>query len=113
MKRGFILWMVCCCTFVVPLRAGVAKPHSSTNQLRKEVSSFFKNQDLNFLEKNVEIIRVGFLINAKNELVVFDVTGDDSDACDYVKKLLNFKQVNYSPVKHMEKYVVDIRLVRE
>jgi hypothetical protein len=125
MKRGLILLMAFCLGLVYPLRAGTVHPDSSAfggnnslpshtssiDQLRKEVSAFFKSQDLTFLKKNVEVIRVSFLINAKNELVISNVEGEDPDACDYVKRTLNFKRVNYAPAKQLAKYAVDIRLV--
>jgi len=113
MKRSFILLMALCFAYVFPLHASTLKPRSSANQLRKEVASFFKSKDLSFLDKNVEVVSVSFMINTKNELVIFNVSSDDPDACDYVKEVLNFQKVNYSSAKPLAKYEVDIRLVRE
>jgi len=112
MKRNLFLLLSFCLVLVFPSRANTIKPRSSADQLRKEVSGFFKSQDLTFLQKNVEVVRVSFMINAKNELVIFDVSGEDVDACNYVKKVLNFKQVTYAPAKQLARYAVDIRLVK-
>ena len=112
MKRNFILLLAVCFAFVIPLRANTIKPRTSANQLRKEVASFFKSKDLSFLDKSVEVVNVSFMINAKNELVIFNVSSDDPDACDYVKKALDFRQVSYTPDRPMAKFAVDIRLVR-
>jgi len=113
MKRGLILLFAFSFAFAFPLHANTIKPRSSADQLRKEVAAFFKSKDLTFLEKNVEMVSVSFLINAKNELVIFNVSGDDADACDYVKEVLNFQKVNYNSAKPLAKYEVDIRLVKE
>jgi|WetSurMetagenome_2_1015567.scaffolds.fasta_scaffold793717_1 hypothetical protein len=112
MRRILILLLSFCFTLASPLLANTEKPHSSTDLLRKEVSAFFKSQDLIFLKKNVEVVRVSFLINAKNELVISNVDGEDPDACDYVKNILNFKHLNFAPTRQLVKYAVDIRLVR-
>ena len=113
MKRGLILLFAFSFAFAFPLHANTFKPRSSADQLRKEVAAFFKSKDLSFLDKNVEVVSVSFLINSKNELVIFNVSGEDSDACDYVKEVLNFQKINYTAAKPMAKYAVDIRLVRE
>jgi len=112
MKRSLILLLALCFAFVYPLQAHTIKPRT-VDQLRKEVAAFFKSKDLSFLDKNVEMVSVSFLINAKNELVIFNVSGDDADACDYVKEVLNFQKVNYSSAKPLAKYEVDIRLVKD
>lgn len=112
MKNGLILFCSIFCLLISPLTAHAANP-KSTEQLRKEVAKFFKNQDLTFLQDEVETVKVNFLINAKNEIVVFYVSGKNLETCDYVKETLNFRKVNYSQVKQMQRYVVDIRLSRK
>jgi len=112
MKKGIFLLLVASLAFTFPLRANATKPRASTDQLRKEVAAHFKAEDLSFMDNNVEIVKVSFLINAKNELVVSNVEGEDPDVCDYVKSVLNFKKVEYSPGKQLTKYAVEIRLVK-
>jgi hypothetical protein len=112
MKQPLIIALFFCITLSFPLFAATDKPRSATEQLRKEMAEFFRHQDLSVLEKNVEMVRVSFLINAKNELVIFDVSGEDTKVCDYVKKILNFRQVSFVPNKQLSRYVVDIRLVK-
>lgn len=112
MKKGIILLLAICISLAFDAKANTNKPHSSTDQLRKEVAAHFKGQDLSFLEKNVEVVKVSFLINAKNELVISNVEGEDVAACDYVKHTLNFKHVDFAPVKQLARYAVEIRLVK-
>ncbi|HJW30645.1 MAG TPA: hypothetical protein VJ508_15535 [Saprospiraceae bacterium] len=94
----------------IPVMAST--PHHSMAQLHKEVSDVFRQQDLSFLKDDVATVTVNFVINPKNEIVVFGVTGDDDDACKYVKDKLNFKKVNYIQSRQLTRYVVNIRLVK-
>jgi len=112
MKKGIILLLAICFLCSLEAKANSSKPHSSVEQLRKEVAAHFKGQDLSFLDKNVEVVKVSFLINAKNELVISNVEGEDPDVCDYVKSVLNFKRVDFAPVKQLSRYAVEIRLVK-
>ena len=112
MKNGLILLCSLLCLLATPLSAHAGNPKSG-EQLRKEVAKFFKNQDLTFLQDEVETVKVNFLINAKNEIVVFYVSGKNIETCDYVKEILNFRKVNYGQVKQMQRYVVDIRLSKK
>jgi hypothetical protein len=114
MKQVFILFVLSSLMFIDPLKAGIAvNPHTSADQLRKEVAAHFKRLELSFLEKNVETVKVSFLINAKHQLVISNVEGEDADACAYVKNVLNFKHVDFIPAKQLTRYAVEIRLVRE
>ena len=79
MKNGIILLLAISLGFTLPLSANTTKPRSSTDQLRKEVAAHFKARDLAFMNNNVEIVKVSFLINAKNELVISNVEGEDPD----------------------------------
>ena len=100
------------CLLLAPVSTYASKP-TSVEQLRKEVAQFFKDKDLAFLQDEVETVKVNFLINAKNEIVVFYVSGDNLETCDQVKDILNFQKVNYKQAKQMQRYVVDIRLSRK
>ena len=112
MKNGLILVCSLFCLFLAPLTVNAGKPNT-VEQLRKEVAQFFKDKDLAFLQEEVETVKVNFLINAKNEIVVFYVNGENLETCDYVKETLNFQKVNYKQSKQMQRYVVDIRLSRK
>lgn len=112
MKNGIILLLAISLAFTLPVSANTTKPRSSTDQLRKEVAAHFKARDLSFMDNNVETVKVSFLINAKRELVISNVEGEDPDVCDYVKSVLNFKRVEYSSGKQLAKYAVEIRLVK-
>ncbi len=112
MKRGMSFLFALLFSMSITQIAWAGNPHRSVDQLRKEVSSFFKTRDLSFLHDPVEMVSVSFLINPKNELVILDVVGDDPKACTYVRDVLNFKKVDYMQAKQLTRYVVDVRLVR-
>jgi hypothetical protein len=71
-----------------------------------------KDRNLNFLENEVELVTVDFLINAKNEIVVLHTEGNSLSACIYVKEILNFKKVKFRQAKQLTPYVVNIRLIK-
>lgn len=112
MKNGLILLCSLTCLLFSSVTVHAANP-KSVEQLRKEVAQFFKEKDLTFLQDEVETVKVNFLINAKNEIVVFYVSGKNVETCDQVKEMLNFQKVNYKQAKQMQRYVVDIRLSRK
>jgi hypothetical protein len=90
-----------------------AGPRTSTiTVLHQEISSFLENRDFSFLESDIELVTVDFLINAKNEIVVLHTEGHSTAACNYVKELLNFKKVKFRQAKQLTPYVVNIRLIK-
>lgn len=97
---------------VVPSSTDAGPRTSPTDILHQEISSFFKNRDLRFLENETEVVTVDFLINAKNEIVVLHLEGNNPAACNYVKELLNFKKVKFRQAKQLTPYAVNIRIIK-
>lgn len=89
-----------------------AKPYLSTQELKREIAGMLKNRDLHFLEKEVEMVNVEFLINAKNELVILAVKGENETTCDHIRNILGFQRVNYQQPRQLMRYKVDLRLVK-
>lgn len=81
-------------------------------QLVKEITELVKKEYPRFLGADPQEVTVHFQINAKNELVVFDTTGKDTETCDQVKEVLNFKQVKYDQATPLKPYVVQIKFTR-
>jgi hypothetical protein len=82
-------------------------------ELQKEVIKLFEKHRGDLADIKPQEITIGFMINAKNELVIVDVEGDSVAACDYVKKVLNFKRVNYRQEKQLTSYSLKIQLVND
>ena len=90
-----------------------ARPKTSpTAILHQEISDLLKNADLSFLDSETETVTVDFVINARNEIVVLHTTGDNTFACDFVKKELNFRKVKFKQAKQLTPYTVNIQLIK-
>jgi hypothetical protein len=85
-----------------------------TNQkLQKEITNLVKNHTLTNMEADTEDVTVHFVINAQNELVIFDAYGDNQEVCDHVKDVLSFRQVKYRQAKQLTPYTINIRFVKD
>lgn len=85
---------------------------STITVLHQEISILLKNRNLSFLENDTELVTVDFLINAKNEIVVLHIDGNNTTVCNYVKEMLNYKKVKFRQAKQLTPYVVNIRLLK-
>ena len=112
MKTILIQMLLLSSFMFAPLTMDAGPRTSPTAVLHQEISSFLKNRNLSFLKNDAELVRVDFLINAKNEIVVLHTEGNSAAACDYVKEVLNFKKVKFRQAKQLTPYVVNIRLIK-
>ena len=85
----------------------------SIKALTREVTELFKKNQRDFPDIQDQQVIVEFMINAKNEIVVLDVTGESPIACEYVKKVLSYKKVKYNPSSQLTSFSVRINLVKE
>ena len=99
--------------FVTGPLAAKADSNANNDQLTKEIEGIFKKGTLKFMEADTEEVTVHFLINAQNELVIFDATGDNEAACAHVKEKLNYKQVKFKQARQLTPYEVNIKFVRD
>ena len=90
-----------------------ADTHVNNDQLKKEIEGIVKKGTLKFMESDTEEVTLHFLINAQNELVIFDATGDNEAACAHVKERLNYKQVKFKQARQLTPYEVNIKFVRD
>ncbi len=100
-------------SFISPLTASPGKGNNSLAILKKEVVQLFQKNTIPFPDIPDQEITVGFLINARNELIVIDVNGDSASACEYVKQVLNYNRVKYNQAKQLTRYTITIHLVKE
>ncbi len=90
-------------------RSWAAGPGLTTESLRKEIETMVRHENVSPASAPNQEVQVYFLINARQELVVFEVTGNNPDLCADVKTLLNFKKVNFKNAKQLSPYQVTIR----
>jgi hypothetical protein len=93
--------------------SATADTRVNNDQLKKEIEGIVKKGTLKFMEADTEEVTVHFLINAQNELVIFDTTGDNEAACEHVKERLNYKQVKFKQARQLTPYEVNIKFVRD
>lgn len=99
--------------FVTGPVSAKADTHVNNDQLKKEIEGIVKKGTLKFMEADTEEVTVRFLINAQNELVIFDATGDNEAACAHVKERLSYKQVRFKQARQLTPYEVNIKFVRD
>ena len=95
-----------------PSSASPGKRDDTLMMLRREVSSLFYKKAPEYPDIPDQWVKVGFMVNAKNELIVLDVSGDSDTACEYVKQVLNYNKVNYCCAKQLTMYSISIHLVK-
>ncbi len=98
--------------FATPVIAKSDNIADSLAALQREVVHIFEKNQIDFSGFDEQDVKVGFLINAKNELVVLDVNGESNAACEYVKKILNYQKVKYNQAKQLTRYTITIHLVK-
>src|SRR3989337_1286248 len=86
---------------------------STAAALKKEVAQFFNKNSANFPDIASQEVTVGFMINAKNEIIVLDVDCASAAACDFVKEVLSYRKVKYNQSRQLTRYNVKIHLIKE
>lgn len=92
--------------------SGALRVEPLPNELREELESIMARKDLSFLDSDVAVISIEFLVNARNEVVILDVCGRDEKACAFIRNLLNYRTIKFTETKQLTPYSLDIRLVR-
>jgi len=113
MKTFFLAAITLTLTIISPLTASPGKGNNSLDILKKEVVQLFQKYAVQFPDIPDQEVTVGFLINARNELIVIDINGDSASACEYVKQVLNYNRVKYNQEKQLTRYTITIHLVKE
>lgn len=92
----------------VPAKAG---NRSEPDQLRKEIERMARHGNLKLSGSDTQEVTVHFQINARQELVIFETTGENAEACARVKEALNYKPVRFKQARQLTPYEVSIRFV--
>jgi hypothetical protein len=112
MKTFFILFQLLFIAFASPVIAKTGNGADSLEALQREVVQFFNKTWANYPDFGNQNVTVGFLINAKNELIILDMTGENPEACEYVKQILSYQKVKYNQAKQLTRYSITINLVK-
>lgn len=83
----------------------------SLNNLRKEIIKVLSRTGDAIAKNNQQQFAISFLINAKNEIVVIDVNGNGTEACNAVRDALNFKKIKYNQAKQLTMYSITVEMI--
>ena len=100
-------------SLISPVLANVDRNPDPVDDLKQEVVKIFEKHNHSFPDIQPQEVSIGFMINAKNELVITDDQGNSADACDYVKRVLNYRKVKYQQSKQLTGYSLKIQLVND
>ncbi len=81
----------------------------SEDMLRKEIVQKFKSVDISSMNLKDNSVRVQFIINDNNELIVLKTDNKEIDAL--VKIVLNYKEVKVRDLSRNSLYAISLKLV--
>jgi hypothetical protein len=87
--------------------------NTQNDQIKKEIESIVRKSNFKHIPGDSQEVTVHFLINAQNQLVIFDTSGDNDAACAYVKEMLNYRQVKIKQAKQLVPYEISILFVKK
>ena len=86
--------------FILITSASFANDNINTNtldELRAEIATYLQKMDVSSLEEESATLKVQFLVNDANEVIVLSV--DDKEFDSTIKSKLNYKKLNTDGVK--------------
>lgn len=111
--RAFLVFILMIqLAMIAPLTASPERGVTNLDVLKKEVTKLVQKSTIGFPAITDQEVTVGFLINARNELIILDVNGDSALACAYVKQILNYSKVKYQQGRQLTRYSIKIHLVK-
>lgn len=93
------------------LKAEPNPSNSSLSALQKQIYILFTRTDVSFPDIPEQDVQIGFMINARNEIIVLDINGDSGPACAYVKQVLNYQKVKFTQARQLTRYNITIHLM--
>ena len=84
----------------------------SNTQLAKKIESIVSKGSFKLMAEDTQEVTVRFLINAQNEVVIFETSGDSDAMCKHVKEVLNYRQVKFKEAKQLVPYEISILFVK-
>ena len=112
--RPFFLFLISALISITsPLAAKGTGTTDPVETLQKEVVELFNRNPVKFDGSDQHEITVGFMINAKNEIIVVDIDGESEQACNFVRQVLNYQKIKYAHSRQLTRYSIKINLVSE
>ncbi|MEN8123722.1 MAG: hypothetical protein ABFR32_01230 [Bacteroidota bacterium] len=99
--------------FAMNVSAAVLTPVKPNTKLRAEIVELIGPSCPFEFDKNECTAEVLFTVNTNGEIIVLTVNSPNIKAEPFIKSKLNYKKVNFKPVKEGEVYLLPIRIVKE
>ena len=106
MKKFKLFFAALLCMLFASVSTFANTPNNDPNELRKEIMDLVKQIDISDSESNYERTYVQFIVNAKNEIVVVNVSSSDFSA--RIKDKLNYKKIRTEDVSQNEIYTIPV-----
>ena len=81
-------------------------PISNPNEIRQEILDLVSDIDVSDMDGDYERVYVQFLVNAKNEIVVLNVS--ESDYAKTIKSKLNYKKMDTEDAEKNQIYNIPV-----
>ena len=82
------------------------EPVASTKTVTTKIKSIIQNLDIDLKKLESKTVKVKFLINESDELIVLSTTNSDLDRT--LKSALNYIEVNASDIKYNKVYILPV-----
>jgi uncharacterized membrane-anchored protein YitT (DUF2179 family) len=82
------------------------EPTESTKTVTTKIMSIIQNLDINFNKLESKTVKVKFIINESDELIVLSTTNSDLDRT--LKNALNYTEVSSSDIKYNKVYILPV-----
>ena len=106
MKKSKLFFAALLCMLFASVSTFANSADNDPNEIRKEILDLVKQIDISDIDSEYERTYIQFIVNAKNEIVVVNVSSSDFSA--RIKDKLNYKKLRTEDVKQNEIYTVPV-----
>lgn len=106
MKRSKLFFVAIICALFASVTTYANPSETNPDDLRKEIVKLVSSIDLSDMDSQYERTYIQFIVNAKNEIVVVNVS--QKEYASRIKSKLNYKKLKTEDVQQNEIYTVPI-----
>jgi len=110
LKKSFLSLALAATFTATTIAAPINEGANNTVTVTQDIKSLIKNLDLDYSKIDDTTIKVKFMVNEDDELIVI---GTDSKMDNTIKHALNYKQVDATGLKPFSVYVVPVKFEEE
>ena len=106
MKKSKVLVLSLMFALIGSFTTYANSPISNPNEIRQEILDLVSDIDLSDMKADYERVYVQFLVNAKNEIVVLNVSDKDFESS--IKAKLNYKKIESEETEKSQIYNIPV-----